>query len=298
MIALRPVSSGLPFAPMATPTLTSHTLAGTLGPVLTDVRAAARKEGRPAVLLLHGFKGFKDWAFLPPLADRLARAGFTAVTCSLSGSGVDSSGEFTELTRFGRNTYSAELADVRIVVDALLAGELDVAPPRGIGLFGHSRGGGVAVLHASRDPRIGALVTWSAISGVDRWSEAVKDDWRSRGRIDVVNSRTHQILPLYLDLLEEVERQGEGRLNLAAAAGEVHVPWLLLHGEHDETVDVAEAERLKRLAPEASSRLVLVTGAGHTFGTQHPWAGPTPEYERAAAATVEWFGNALRSEER
>lgn len=278
---------------MATPALTSHTLPGTLGPILVDVRAAARKEGRPAVLLLHGFKGFKDWAFLPPLAERLARAGFTAVTCNLSGSGVDAAGEFTDPDRFGHNTYSAELTDTRTIIDALAAGNLGVAPPRGIGLFGHSRGGGIALLHTSRDPRIGALVTWSAISSVDRWNEAVKDDWRSRGRIDVVNSRTHQILPLYLDLLEEVERQEDGRLNLAAAAAEVHVPWLLLHGEHDETVDVAEGERLKSLAPEASSRLMLVTGASHTFGTRHPWAGPTPEYERAASATIEWFGNAL-----
>jgi hypothetical protein len=29
--------------------------------------------------VLHGFKGFKDWGMFPPFADRLARAGFTAV---------------------------------------------------------------------------------------------------------------------------------------------------------------------------------------------------------------------------
>lgn len=280
---------------MATPRLTTHTLTGRLGPILVDVRAAARKEARPAVILLPGFKGFKDWAFFPPLAERLARAGFSAVTVNPSGSGVDAGGEFTERDRFGHNTYSAELADVRVVVDALAAGALGVAPPGGIGLYGHSRGGGIAVLHAANDPRIGGLVTWGAISTVDRWSAATKDDWRARGRIDVLNSRTHQVLPIYLDLLEEVEAQGGRRLDIIAAASRISVPWLLLHGEDDETVEPAEAERLAGAAPPTSSRLMLVAGGTHTFGTRHPWEGPTAEFDLAAAATVEWFGNALTS---
>ncbi|MFI5236083.1 MAG: alpha/beta hydrolase family protein, partial [Gemmatimonadales bacterium] len=244
---------------MATPTLTTHCLSGALGPIAVDVRAAARGEARPAVVLLPGFKGFKDWAFFPALAERLARAGLAAVTLNPSGSGVDAAGEFTLPDRFGHNTYSAELADVRTVVDALVAGELGVASVSGVGLFGHSRGGGVAVLHAARDPRIRGLVTWSAIGGVDRWSAGVKADWRARGRLDVVNSRTHQILPLYLDVLEEVEQQGGGRLNIAAAAATIAVPWLLLHGDQDETVDLTEGERLAGAAGKRA-RLVIVSG--------------------------------------
>lgn len=280
---------------MATPTLTSHCLAGALGPIDLDVRAAARGEPRPAVVLVPGFKGFKDWAFFPVLAERLARAGFVAVSCNLSGSGVDPSGEFTRTDRFGHNTYSTELADLRTVVDALTAGQLDVAAPPSVGLFGHSRGGGIAILHASRDKRISALVTWAAISSVDRWTPAVKDDWRARGKIEVVNSRTHEVLPLYLDILEEVEQQKQGRLDILAAAAQLTVPWLLLHGEDDETVDPAEAERLIEVARRDVAQLALVTGAGHTFGIKHPWAGPTPEFERAASATVEWFGRGAGS---
>ena len=49
-------------------------------------------------------------------------------------------------------------------MDALAGGELGVAPPTTVGLVGHSRGGGVAVLQAARDPRVQALVTWAAIS--------------------------------------------------------------------------------------------------------------------------------------
>ena len=122
---------------MATPTLTKHTLPGTLGEILIDVRAGGRDSSRPAVVVVPGFKGFKDWGMFPPFAERLARAGLSTVTVNLSGSGVDDRGEFTLVERFGHNTYSAELDDLLRVVDALAAGGLGVAPPTSIGVVGH-----------------------------------------------------------------------------------------------------------------------------------------------------------------
>ncbi len=77
---------------MATTTLTKHRLDGALGEILVDVRSGGRTSSRPAVVVLHGFKGFKDWGMFPPLAERLGRGGFTAVTLNLSGSGVDDTG--------------------------------------------------------------------------------------------------------------------------------------------------------------------------------------------------------------
>src|SRR5690349_24492678 len=114
---------------MATPTLTEHTLPGTLGEILVTVRAGGRESPRPAVVLLHGFKGFRSWGFFPTLADRLAKAGFTVVSYNASGSGVDAMGEIVHPDRFGHNTYSAELADLRTVLNALADGTLGVAPP-------------------------------------------------------------------------------------------------------------------------------------------------------------------------
>ena len=87
---------------MATPTLTRHTIPGALGEILIDVRASARRHPAPAVLVVHGFKGFKDWGMFPPFSERLARAGFAAVTPSLSGSGVDGDGRFALPDRFRR----------------------------------------------------------------------------------------------------------------------------------------------------------------------------------------------------
>ena len=278
---------------MATPSLSRHRVAGALGDILIDVRAAGRDAPRPAVVVVHGFKGFKDWGLWPPLADRLARAGFSAITLNLSGSGVDDAGEFSFPDRFGHNTFSAELQDLRRVADALVAGELGVAPPTSLGLLGHSRGGGVAVLHAAGDPRVRALVTWAAISTVDRWQPAERASWRSAGVNRVENTRTHQVLPLYPDVLDDIERNTEV-LDIQAAAGRITVPWLIVHGSDDEAVALSEGRLLASAAPPGTSRFLQIEGAGHTFGAAHPWKGATPELERAINATLAFFSAELR----
>lgn len=278
---------------MATPTLTRHSLPGALGPLLTDVRSADRRGAAPAVVVVHGFKGFKDWGMFPPLADRLARAGFTVVSFNLSGSGVDQSGEFVWPERFGRNTFSAELRDIAAVLDALAGGRLGTAPPTRIGLVGHSRGGGMAILQAARDDRVRALVTWAAISTVDRWPDpAERKRWRETGSLAVVNARTGQVLPLYPDVLDDVECHAAGSLDIPAAAGRIGVPWLLIHGTGDSTVSVAEARRLAAAARPELVRFLPVDGE-HTFGAAHPWRGSNPVLDRVMDETVGWFSRHL-----
>jgi len=276
---------------MATPTLTRHRLPGILGDILVDVRAGGRGSPRPAVIVVHGFKGFKDWGLWPALADRLARAGFSAVTLNLSGSGVDDTGEFVYPDRFGHNTFSAELQDLRRVTDALGAGELGVAPPSGLGLLGHSRGGGTAILHTATDPRIRALVTWAAISTVDRWPAAQRAAWRAAGVSDVKNMRTGQVLPQYTDVLDDIERNAAA-LDIQAAAARISVPWLIVHGTEDDAVPLAEGKRLAAAAPQA--RFLAIEGAGHTFGAAHPWRGAPAELERLEDTTLAFFAGELR----
>jgi dienelactone hydrolase len=271
---------------MATPTLTKHTLPGTLGEILIDVRAGGRGSPRPAVLVVPGFKGFKDWGMFPPFAERLARAGLSAVSVNLSGSGVDDAGDFTLVERFGHNTYSAELDDALQVVDALARGALGVAQPSSIGLVGHSRGGGIGVLAATEDRRITALATWAAISSVERWSPAEQREWREAGFKEIINARTGQRLPLYPDVLDDIERHAGGRLNILGAAERLEIPWLILHGAEDESVSPLEGEALHAAAKGDRARHLPVGGAGHTFGTVHPWRGETPPFRLVADETL------------
>ncbi|HYF40694.1 MAG TPA: alpha/beta fold hydrolase [Gemmatimonadales bacterium] len=277
---------------MATPTLTKHTLPGSLGPILVDVRSAGRKVPRPAVVIVHGFKGFKDWGMFPPLADRLAQSGFTAVSFNLSGSGVDDSGEFSLPDRFGHNTFSAELRDLRNVADALMGGNLGTAPPSSLGLVGHSRGGGIAILHSAKDSRVQALVTWSAISRVERWSADQRTTWRAKGRTEIQNARTGQLLPLFTDVLDDIEQNADD-LDIEGAASRISIPWLIIHGTNDDSVSFTEA-RLLEAASQPSTRMLVVENANHTFGATHPWKSATPQLEDVFDATLRWFAANLR----
>jgi dienelactone hydrolase len=265
------------------------------GPLRGECRLAGAGEDRPAVVICHGFKGFKDWGFFPPLATRLANAGFAAVSFNFSGSGVGPEGDrFSEPERFGHATFTGDVYDLAIVCDALAAGRLapGVAPPKRIGVFGHSRGGGVAVLYAAR-AQIAALVTWAAISRVRRWDAATIERWRRDGRLDVVNARTGEVLPLFAELREDIEANENGSLDIEAAAGRVTAPWLIVHGDSDETVSVEEARRLAGRRTGETTRLEIVAGGDHTFGTRHPWSGSTPELENVLTETVAWFGRYL-----
>ena len=279
---------------MATPTLSRHIVPGVLGDINVDVRAGGRDTPRAAVVTVHGFKGFKDWGMWPPFAERLARGGVTAVSLNLSGSGVDNSGSFAFPERFGHNTFSAELEDLGRVIAALFRGDLGVAIPSSLGLVGHSRGGGMSLLHTVRDSRVRALATWSAISTVERWRQPERERWRRTGVQEVRNARTGEVLPLYTDVLDDIERNAAD-LDIQKAAAKIAVPWLLVHGAADEAVSIAEADRLAEVSGGPRTEVLIIEGAGHTFGAMHPWNGSNPALDRVFDATLAFLAKELGS---
>jgi pimeloyl-ACP methyl ester carboxylesterase len=249
-----------------------------------DVRIPEGPPPRSAVVVVHGFKGFKDWGFFPYLCRRLAAAGHATVSFNFSGSGIGSDHEqFTELEAFAANTFSRELEELAWVVDWVASGDLLPRRPRGLALVGHSRGGGDAILHAAGDPRVAALATWSAVSSFDRWNAATRAEWRESGRIYVMNARTGQQMPLDVGLLDDFEARRD-ELDVGAAAGRVEAPWLIVHGEQDLTVDVEEALALARVARRG--RLLVIEGAGHTYEVGHPFAQPSRALDQAVDATI------------
>ncbi len=282
---------------MATVNTTQFELVGADGGALRgDVRTQEKGADRPAVVICHGFKGFKDWGFFPHLAARIARAGMTAVSFNFSGSGVGPDGEsFSEPERFGHATFSGDLTDLKTVVEALHDGNLveELAPPKRIGLFGHSRGGAAAVLFAAGQKRARALVTWSAIGSLLRWDEVTIEHWREEGQLEVVNMRTREVLPLYTDVLDDIAEHASGKLDLLRAAGSIKAPWLIVHGENDEAVSPADAEKLHSAARRGTAELETIPGGTHTLGARHPWAGYTPELEKGTDLTVAWFSRHL-----
>lgn len=267
---------------MATPMLEKHRLPGVLGELLIDVRAPSDPSPRPAVVFLHGFKGFKDWGMFPLFMERLARAGFTAVSYNSSGSGVDDQGQFAWPERFGHATFGGDIADLVTVVHALSSGTFGPVPTS-IGLVGHSRGGGVSLLAVADLPQVRSLVTWSAISTVDRWPEETRRIWRERGKLDVTNQRTGEVLPLFPDMLDDLERH-RARYDLKAAADLLTISWLVVHAEDDVTVPVAEGRALA--ASASGPAMLLLERGGHTYGASHPLSGRPAAMGQVFDATI------------
>jgi dienelactone hydrolase len=263
---------------------------------LVDLPDPQRHPGlRPAVVVCHGFKGFMEWGFFPHLGTLLAERGIVAVRFNLSGSGMRPGEDRVGAPEaFRADTHGLEVEDLLTV---LAATGTEIAPgqadPARIGVFGHSRGGGNAILAASREPwreRVRALVTWASVADFDRYSPDQKEAWRRDGELPVVNARTGQQLALGLGLLEDLEAH-RAELDIQAAAAHCRAPWLIVHGGRDESVPAAEGERLADVAAQsaAPAELLLISEADHTFGSRHPFTGPSPWLIQALNATQSWF---------
>jgi alpha-beta hydrolase superfamily lysophospholipase len=157
--------------------------------------------------------------------------------------------------------------------------------------MGHSRGGGICILQTARDPRVKALVTWSAISTIERWPAEQRLGWRKAGVLESKNTRTGQILPMYTGILDEIDGRPQ-ELDIQSAARRVTVPWLLAHGSADESVPLREGEVLAACAG-SRVRFLPIEGAGHTYGAVHPWKGMTPALEMLFDASIETLSRAL-----
>jgi uncharacterized protein len=240
-----------------------------------------------SVIVCHGFKGFAHWAFFPYLARTLAQDGLNAITFDFSGSGIGPDREsFTQPEAFAHNTFSRELEDLELVEDY---GRRRKWIHGKFGLFGHSRGGGMAILYAAAQAAdVSSLVTWAAISYPNRWSPEDVITWRKLGHTGITNSRTGQVMRLETDLLDDVELHGKTKVNIEAAAAKIKAPWLIIHGTADDTVPSSEAEHLHSLS-KGMSTLRLIEGGNHGFSATHPLNEVPPVLEKVVLETAKFF---------
>lgn len=228
----------------------------------------------PAVIYVHGFKGFKDWGFVPYMGEFLADQGCFCVTFNFSHNGVSSgSTDFDELDKFERNTFSREVRELKELIAAYRAGFFGGDRSAGLAVLGHSRGGAIALLTAATEAAVRAAITWSSVSHLDRYPDKVKEQWRRQGYFEVVNQRTRQVMRLGIDLLNDVEQHANGSLDVRQAVSRLTQPLLIVHGADDESVPADEARELFQRSDQQRSELYLVPGTGHTFGAVHPFAG-------------------------
>lgn len=243
----------------------------------------APKHPRALVVVVHGFKGFKDWGFFPWLAEHLRNSGFAICRFNMSRSGIgERPDSFDRLDLFAGDTYSIQLAD--------LASATRYAQSHYPGLptflLGHSRGAGIAILGAYDVPGLSGVVTWSSIGRIDRWDAETKRKWRADGFLDVVNARTKQVMRMSTAILDDYE-SNTGRLDIETAIGRLDVPMLMVHGGRDESVPAEESGALAARAREAN--LLVIGSASHTYNAIHPLIDVPVELSLAAMVTAHFF---------
>jgi uncharacterized protein len=248
----------------------------------------------PCLIFVHGFKGFKDWGFGPYTGNYFSSKGYFVLSFNFSHNGVgESLTEFDEMDRFAENTFSLELDELSQIISAYFNGFFGGTSNNRLGLIGHSRGGGISILTANQNSKVNAVAVWSSVLTFDRYSGRQKEQWRKKGVFEVMNSRTKQIMKLNLSLLEDLENNKEGILNIEKAVREMKKPFLIVHGEQDLAVPVKEAEKMYGLADKELTELFLVPGTGHTFDIKHPFDGTNEKFESILEKTYKFFNQNL-----
>ncbi len=246
------------------------------------------------LVFVHGFKGFKDWGFGPYLGEFFANKGFFVITFNFSHNGVgENKTEFTKLEKFAKNTFSREVRELNEIISAFRNDFFEVKGDTPLGLIGHSRGGAIVLLTASKRNDVDAIVTWAAISKLDRYSKRQNQEWRKKGYFEILNTRTNQMMRLNIDLLDDIENNSNSSLNIEKALKNLNKQLLIAHGEQDLAVPVAEAEQLYDWADKSKTEFYKLFSTGHTFDIVHPFNGTSEKFEKLLDKTTNFFVNHL-----
>lgn len=236
--------------------------------ILGDSNCDEKNPNAPIILFVHGFKGFKDWGAHNLVAKYFAMNGYRYIKFNLSHSGVPANNptDVTDFESFASNTVSKELFDVNAVLNYITetyGNDIE------INLIGHSRGGGLAIIEASKDLRINKLITWSAISSFNSlWKKEQEAEWKKTGKIYITNARTKEQMPLNVNLLNDFE-ENEDAFNMLNAAQRIKIPWLIIQGDDDVNVPFENAQKLADA--NSNSRLIKIEGANHVYGASQPY---------------------------
>ena len=85
------------------------------------------------------------------------------------------------------------------------------------------------------------------------------------------------------------------KLNILKAAEKLEIPALIVHGDKDESVPMAEANEIFEHLDGFGNELEIIEGGIHTFGIRHPVEGVTPEFEIVVDLTEVFFDKNLSS---
>lgn len=201
-----------------------------------------QKNSKRIVVIGHGVTGNKDRPFVVALAEGLARAGFSALRFSFSGNGA-SGGRFVD------STISKEVEDLGAVLDALKGHTVCYA--------GHSMGGAVGVLRASQDSRIKCLISLAGMVHTKSFAQR-EFGMVKAGEGFMWDEPSCPLSQVYLDDMAKIN-------TVVDRAGQIHVPWLLVHGTADDVVPIQDSRDIFAKANEPK-QFTEIEGSSHVFG--------------------------------
>ena len=199
--------------------------------------ALAHQQPVPAVLVMHGWGA--NASMMGSIAAPLHAAGFAVLLLDARCHGQSDDEPFTSMPRFAED-MAAGLAWLR--TQPSIAGER-------LALLGHSVGAGACLLHASVHHDVCAVVSLSAFAHP---VEVMR-------RLMAQKHVPFAVIGWYV--LRHVQRVIGTSFDAIApinTIARVRCPVLLVHGSHDATVPVSDAQRLRTAAPNA--QLLLING--------------------------------------
>lgn len=227
---------GLPWLEVKVPTANDKNLYGWFIP------AGAR---RPALVVMHGWGG--NAGMMLPLAAPLHAAGYSLLLVDARCHGRSDDDSFASLPRFAEDIEAALV---------WLAGRPEV-DPLALGVIGHSVGAGAALLAASRQSSIRAVVSLAAFAH----PAAMMRRWLAGMHIP--------FWPLGAYILAYVQRVIGHRFDdiaPCATIARICCPTLIVHGLADDTVPVAEARQIYAARTSDVVELLLVPGSHDDYG--------------------------------
>jgi len=221
-------------------------------------------------LFCHGFKGFKNWGFIPHIHEFLVTENRALITFNYSHNGVHQK-DFDRLDLFSENTIGLELRDMESIalwIQEEASKEFHLDSEK-LDWIGHSRGGANVWLFASRCPQyVRKIVTWSAVDNYEHLFKNINiQEWKESGLIYIQNTRTKQEMPLKYSLYQEY-KEHQDEYNIIHAARKLDKPALIVHGENDDIVNVQSAINLSEACQHAI--IMIIPNQDHTYGIQHP----------------------------
>jgi len=196
----------------------------------------------PTVVVPHGWGS--NAARMLPLAKVLQAEGFGVLLYDTRGHGTSGA--------HGPVTIRTFAEDLLAAVHHLTQ-RPDIGPTR-IGVFGHSMGGAAAIVAASTESRIGAVVSSAAFADIDDLI---------RRTLRCLHIPQWPFLPLVRWIVELHLHITTDGLSPGKRIGKINAPILLIHGTDDELIPATDLDVLCTAANQATTERVLLPHRGH-----------------------------------